>query len=110
MADQQPTPSRSTRVALENLAAEHYAALQLAMSKMLSTSLASETFAQIIDGLPTRDVYLDYYNSHRPDFEENLVSSQPAMDAVESYQKKFDISCLQVDANVIILTLFYCSD
>ncbi|PGH28549.1 hypothetical protein GX50_08710 [[Emmonsia] crescens] len=101
MADQQPTPSRSTRVALENLAAEHYAALQLAMSKMLSTSLASETFAQIIDGLPTRDVYLDYYNSHRPDFEENLVSSQPAMDAVESYQKKFDISCLQVDANIV---------
>ncbi|KAK2799482.1 hypothetical protein FQN50_008454 [Emmonsiellopsis sp. PD_5] len=96
----QLTPSRRTGVALENLAAEHYAALQLAMSKILSTSLATETFAQIVDGLPTRDVYLDYYDSRRPDFEENLVPSPPAMDAVESYRKKFDIGCLQVDTNI----------
>ncbi|KKZ64472.1 hypothetical protein EMCG_09543 [[Emmonsia] crescens] len=94
MADQ------PTRIALENLAAEHYTVLQLAMSKILSTFLATETFAQIVDGLPTREVYLDYYNSLRPDFEENLVPSQPAMNAVESYQKKFDIGCLQVDTKV----------
>ncbi|KAK2783772.1 hypothetical protein FQN52_009516 [Onygenales sp. PD_12] len=99
MADQ-PTPSGPTQVALENLATERYAALKLAMSKILSTSLATETFAQIVDGLPTRDVYLDYHNSRRPDFEENLVPSPPAIDAVESYCKKFDISCFQVDANV----------
>ncbi|PGG96767.1 hypothetical protein AJ79_09450 [Helicocarpus griseus UAMH5409] len=103
MADQQPAPSRSscsTQIVLENLSAEHYTAVQLSMSKMLSTPLAGETFAQIVDGLPTRDVYLDYYNSYRPDFEENLVPSQSAMDAVESYRKKFDIGCLQVDTNV----------
>jgi hypothetical protein len=51
------TTPKPMRIALTNLTLERYSALERAMSNVLSTSLASETFAQIVDGLPTRDVY-----------------------------------------------------
>jgi hypothetical protein len=51
------------QVALTDLGPEHYANLEQAMSKILSTALATETFAQIIDGRLIREVYREYYGS-----------------------------------------------
>jgi hypothetical protein len=51
------TTPKPMRIALANLTPEHYSVLERAISNILSTGLASETFAQIVDGLPTRDVY-----------------------------------------------------
>lgn len=72
------------------------------MSNILSTDLASETFAQIVDGLPTRDVYQDYYGSYRDDYHSNLEPSQLAMGVVEAYREDFSIGILQIDVKVPI--------
>lgn len=58
------------------------------MSNVLSTGLASETFPQIVDGLPTRNVYQEYYGSYRDDYHSNLGPSQPAMRIVEAYRRR----------------------
>jgi hypothetical protein len=96
-----PSPS-SARIALSNLTPQHYSALERAMSNILSTDLASETFAQIVDGLPTRDVYQDYYGSYRDDYHSNLEPSQLAMGVVEAYREDFSIGILQIDVKVPI--------
>ncbi|KAK2767733.1 hypothetical protein FQN54_003891 [Arachnomyces sp. PD_36] len=87
----------SSRVDLQNLALEHYTALERAVSTLLSTKLAAETFAQVVDGIPIRDVYKEYYGYRRKDFNNHISPSQPALEAVESYRQNFNIGSLQLD-------------
>ena len=70
------------------------------MSNILSTGLASETFAQIVDGLPTRNVYRDYYGSYRDDYHCNIEPSQLAVGVVEAYREGFSVGLAQIDAKV----------
>lgn len=97
-----PTRERSSRVNLENLEPEHYATLGRAISTILSTKLATETFAQVVDGIPTCNVYKEYYGYRRKDFSDNISPGQPALQAVESYRRNFNISLLQVDTKVLV--------
>jgi hypothetical protein len=92
------TTPKPMRIALANLTPEHYSALERAMSNILSTGLASETFAQIVDGLPTRDVCQDYYGSYRDGYHGNLEPSQLAMGVVQAYREGFSIGVLQINA------------
>ncbi|KAF2749455.1 hypothetical protein M011DRAFT_475549 [Sporormia fimetaria CBS 119925] len=97
-----PAPD-STRFALSTLTQEHLATLDQALSNILSTDLAYETYAQIVDGLPTRDVYEDYYVSRgrRVDYDNNLRPSQQAMDIVKAQRESLDIKELYIDAETI---------
>jgi hypothetical protein len=92
------TTPKPMRIALANLTPEHYSALERAMSNILSTALTSETFAQIVDGLPTRDVHQGYYGSYRDDYHGSLEPSQLAMGVVQAYREGFSIGVLQINA------------
>lgn len=94
------TQYHSSRVNLESLSPEHYIALEQSVSTILSTTLATETLAQVVDGIPTRDVYREYYGYRRKDFDDNICPSHPALQAVESYRQNVNIGSLQVDAKV----------
>lgn len=89
------------KVGLETLPPEHFEVLQRSLSRILSTGLALETFAQIVDGRPTRDVYQDYYNAFRSAFHDNLRPSDAALEAAESHRRNFlTIGFLEIDTNV----------
>lgn len=96
-----PRQSHSSRVNLENLETEYYTDVERAMSTILSTKLATETFAQVVDGIPIREVYKEYYGYRRKDFEKNICPGHPALQASESYRRDFSISFLQVGTKVI---------
>jgi hypothetical protein len=72
------------------------------MSNILSTSLAFDTFTQIVDGLPTCDVYKEYYEGSRGDFDDNIKSSEMAIDLMREYKETFNVRALQIGAEVVI--------
>ncbi|POR38611.1 Uncharacterized protein TPAR_01182 [Tolypocladium paradoxum] len=47
-------------ISAENLDCDHLSAFTLALSNVLSTEVAELTYAQIIDGLPTRESYAEF--------------------------------------------------
>ncbi|KAI9830713.1 MAG: hypothetical protein M1819_005377 [Sarea resinae] len=90
-----------SQVAIADLAPEHLVAIEIALTNILWTDLAFETFSQIVDGNPIRDVYHDYHgNQNRLDLEQNLVSSPEARQVVESFRKGVQLDRLVVDAQV----------
>ena len=93
--------SANTRVALVDLSPKHFSHLKQAISTILTTGLASETFAQIVDGLPTRAVYKEYYGSYRIDYERNLAPSKEAIDIVTAHREIFDLGAIHVDGKVV---------
>ncbi|KAL2372743.1 hypothetical protein BDBG_03058 [Blastomyces gilchristii SLH14081] len=61
---ERPTSTQSLATAgLENLSPQHFEVLQQALWTILSTDLATETFAQVVDGRPTRDIAQAFQNS-----------------------------------------------
>lgn len=92
--------STNTKVALINLTPDHFSALNRAMCTILSSTLASETYAQIVDGLPTCDEYKDYYGWYRVDYETNLAPSKEAVEIVAAYRKIFNLGAIHVDGKV----------
>ena len=46
---------QTVKVSVNDLQADHLFAFNRTLNSILSTALAERTFAQIIDGLPTRD-------------------------------------------------------
>lgn len=100
MAPHDSIQTNSSRVDLQTLAPEHYVALDRALSTLLSAKIATETFAQVVDGIPIRDVYKEFYGYRRKDFHNNISSSQAALEAFEPYRQNFDIGSLQIDTKV----------
>lgn len=92
--------SANTKLALMNLTPDHFLALDRAMHNILSSTLASETYAQIVDGVPTCDVYKDYYGWYRIDYETNLEPSKEAVEIVTVYRKIFNLGAIHVDGKV----------
>lgn len=88
-------------VGLENLSPEHFEVLQQGFWTILFTDLATETFAQVVDGRPTRDVYRDYFNEFRKSFENNIHPSNAALEAVESYRRNLNLGSTQISAKVV---------
>ncbi|EGD85254.2 hypothetical protein H113_09054 [Trichophyton rubrum MR1459] len=87
-------------VGLENLSPEHFEVLQQGFWTILFTDLATETFAQVVDGRPTRDVYRDYFNEFRKSFENNIHPSNAALEAVESYRRNLNLGSTQISAKL----------
>ncbi|EGE79985.1 hypothetical protein BDDG_02926 [Blastomyces dermatitidis ATCC 18188] len=93
---ERPTSTQSLATAgLENLSPQHFEVLQQALWTILSTDLATETFAQVVDGRPTRDVYQDYVYEFRKSFHNNIHPSDAALEAVESCRRDLDLGSLQ---------------
>lgn len=97
--------STNTKIALINLPPSHFSALNQAICSILSSTLASETYAQIVDGLPTCDVYKDYYGWYRVDYETNLAPSKEAAEIVATYRRGFNIGTICIDGKVPLLLL-----
>lgn len=89
-----------SRTSLMDLTPEHYSVIERSISNVLSTRLASETFAQIVDGLPTAGGYMDYYGSWRRDFDRNLEPSQEAREIVERSRESLSVRDFSIDSEV----------
>ncbi|KAI9829513.1 MAG: hypothetical protein M1819_006333 [Sarea resinae] len=94
------SPSGTVQICINDLAPEHLVALEKALSNILSTDLAFQTFAQVVDGVPTRDVYRDYYTHTRPDFEQNVESSRDARQVVEAFRANLRLGMIEFDAKL----------
>lgn len=51
-------------MSVADLDGEHLASLKQAMANILSTPLAEFAYAQIVDGMPTRDTYIANHYFH----------------------------------------------
>ncbi len=88
------------RIALSTLPPEHYTTVERAISNILSTTLARETYAQIVDGLPVRDVYQEYYGGGRPEYSANLQPSPLALQITDECRETLTLDTVHIDMNV----------
>lgn len=86
--------------ALTHLAPEHLSSLGRAVSNMMSTDSIKTTFAEIVDGVPARSNYRDYYGKRRRDFEENTHPTTEAIGRVESFAAAFSLGLIELDSRV----------
>jgi hypothetical protein len=89
----------ASRIAVNHLGPEHLEAFHQALRRIVSTDLTRYTFAQIIDGLPTRDVFYKYgyYN----DQVNNHVEPTPkSIELAKTFQETFRPDTLHVDSDV----------
>ncbi|TVY25111.1 hypothetical protein LHYA1_G005966 [Lachnellula hyalina] len=73
------TTKQTAKTSVENLPTAHLSAFKRTLSGILSTTLAERTFAQIIDGLPTRDDN-GYFPTYSTEIRDNTASSAEAME------------------------------
>lgn len=66
------------KASVDDLPADHLFAFNRTLNSILSTALAERTFAQIIDGLPTRDD-VGYFPTYSKEIGDNTTSSPEAM-------------------------------
>ncbi|PGH00929.1 hypothetical protein AJ80_09091 [Polytolypa hystricis UAMH7299] len=89
------------QIPASNLRLEHLAALELALSNVLSTEPAFETFAQVVDGILTRDSYFEYYlPTLRPEYARNLKPSDEASQIVRAFHASFHVGMLNFRVDV----------
>lgn len=92
--------SEITKVSISNLTTEHLDIFVKTLSKVLSTNLAERTFSQVIDGLPTCDVYDKYGECRREDID---AHEEPCPDSVEAFKRfraDFSPNTLEIDSKV----------
>ncbi|KAK2738539.1 hypothetical protein FQN55_000520 [Onygenales sp. PD_40] len=90
----------SSEIQASDLGLEHLAALEQAISNVLSTELAFETFAQVIDGIPTRDAYFDYYlPTPRPEYSQISKPSNDANQILQTFHGSFYVGMLKFRSN-----------
>lgn len=70
----------TVKVPVSDLSHDHLLAFTRASHSILSTSLAERTFAQIIDGIPTRDD-VGYFPTYSKEIGDNTASSLEATEA-----------------------------
>lgn len=97
--------STSTRVSIEDIDPEHRSAFSKAVQRVLSTALALETYAQVIDGVPLCDVAWDRYRhrlheTHPINYHEELCPG--ALEAAKSMRDELDLGSLSFEAKVSI--------
>ncbi|KAK4182116.1 hypothetical protein QBC35DRAFT_396605 [Podospora australis] len=94
----------ASRVPFTDNGTEHYEIFSRALKKVLSTDLALETYAQIIDGLPTADIAYDrrspgLFGDHPIEEHEELCPG--AVERAKEFRESFDISVLTLDPQLI---------
>ena len=91
------------KISLQYLAEQHHSTLASALANLLSTSIAEQTYAQIVDGLPLSDVWEKYPNDRHDPIGNHRTLCPGSLEAVESLRLGFDIDVLELDATVSIL-------
>ncbi|OJD16932.1 hypothetical protein AJ78_02969 [Emergomyces pasteurianus Ep9510] len=81
-------------VGLENLSPRHFEVC----NRLSGQSF--QTFAQVVDGCPTRDVYRDNFNEFRKSFQNNIHPSNAALEAVESCRRNLNLGNTQINAKL----------
>jgi hypothetical protein len=92
-------PKQTVKVSVDNLQADHLVAFNCTLISILSTTLAERTFAQIIDGLPTRDV-VGYFPTYSMAIRNNTASSAEALEAARGLREHLSTYITLVDAKV----------
>lgn len=86
------------------LGGAHHDALIRAISNVLSTEIAEETYAQIIDGLPLASVVQDTANGGLPDdhpiHDAHLDFCPGVLEKTREFRREFDISSLKIGSAV----------
>jgi hypothetical protein len=90
---------QTVKVSVDDLQADHLVTFNRTLSSILSTTLAERTFAQIIDGLPTRDD-VGYLPTYSKEIGDNTASSPEAMEAARGLREHFNTYITLVDAKV----------
>jgi hypothetical protein len=90
---------QTLKVSVDNLKADYLIAFNITLRSILSTSLAERTFAQIIDGLPTRDD-VGFFPTYSIEIRDNTVSSLEAMEAARGLREHFNSCITLVDVKV----------
>lgn len=94
----------------ENLDCEHLSVFIRALSNVLSTALAEETYAQIVDGLPTRDSYSEFGTFYPAEGEHPAYNHRRlcdgALDAARCFLSRLDPLTLRFDPRVRPPTLY----
>ena len=103
LANQEPTFGD-----LSNLSVEKQQVLDTILTSILALPVARNTYAQIIDGIPTRTPYSDDIKAHRSHLIETIIVSdnaKPSDKAVREYEKirtGFALHILRIDLMVCI--------
>ena len=93
------TTEQAAMVSVNDLKADHLLVMNRTLSSILSTKLAERIFAQIIDGLPTRDD-VGYFPTYSMEIRDNTESSPEAMKAARGLRENFITYTTLVDAKV----------
>lgn len=108
-----PPKHVATCVVSEVLDADHQAIFATAMSNLLSTEIAEQTFAQILDGLPLRDVAFGMrvfeYNRSDPVFS-HVELCPGVLDRTRMLRDDFDPKAMNLRADVRTLDNVRASD
>lgn len=92
---------QTENVSAKNFLGDHGLAFSRTLRNIYSTSNAERTFAQIIDGLPTRDD-VGFFLTYSIEIRDNIVSSTEAMEAARRVRGYFDTYTTSVDAKVSV--------
>jgi hypothetical protein len=84
---------------MDNLEPLHVKYFHQLLQNILSTDLAERTFAQIIDGLPTRDD-VGYFPTYSHEIKNNSRSSSEAMKAAKVFRENINVDTVEVDGKV----------
>jgi len=87
------------KVPINSLHADYLLAFNHTLGSILSSALAGRTFAQIFDGLPTRDD-VGYFPTYSKEIAGNTSSSAEAMKAASELLQDFSTYFTLVDAKV----------
>jgi hypothetical protein len=90
---------QTVKVSVDNLPADHLFAFNRTLSSILSTTLSERTFAQIIDGLPTRDD-VGFFPTYSREIRDNTTSSPEALEAARGLREHLNNYTTMVDAKV----------
>ncbi|TVY33026.1 hypothetical protein LOCC1_G008402 [Lachnellula occidentalis] len=99
MSASMSTTEQSMKISMDTLHATHLSAFKRTLGGILSTMLAERTFAQIIDGLPTRDDG-GYFPTYSKEIRDNAISSPEAMEAARGVGEYFSTNTILVDAKL----------
>jgi len=79
---------QTAKVSVNDLEGGHLLVFKRTLCSILSTKLAERTFAQIIDGLPTRDD-VGYFPTYSMEIRNDTESSPEAMEAARGLREHF---------------------
>ncbi|POR33534.1 Uncharacterized protein TPAR_06241 [Tolypocladium paradoxum] len=105
MSESSPSNVPPKAIVRQSVAGPHLDGFAQAMHNILSTKIAEETFAQLLDGLPLADVAQDSANAELPyshplfDVHEELCPG--VLEKTRQYRHQLDATSLQLDAALI---------